>query len=227
MNNLAPRTNVNIDLLSKNIRTLNLSRQNLTELPDLTRFRRLKNLHCSYNKLTSIDNLPYWIENIYCSYNQITCINKLPQYLTGLFCGHNKIKYICTLPVFLSVLHCQNNKLVCLSDLPYLCEVVLAYNNELQSIPYLPYGLTEFYCTITPMIYPEINFHSVNIINNFRFNYFTLKYGHKLLFYLLRKRNKKYKKELLETSAKMLMNPKHISQLLENGIELEYIYNNL
>jgi hypothetical protein len=219
---------MNIDLLPDDIETLHLSYQNLTVLPDLSRFKYLRKIHCSHNKLTSIDNIPNWVQIIHCSNNRITHINKLPFYLRGLFCSNNKITNICELPIFLERLFCQQNRLTCLPDLPDFCNMLLCYDNNLYSLPYLPYSLKILRCTDVPYLYyPESTFKAINIINNFRFNYYSLKYGHKLLFYLLKTRLKPYKRELLENSAKMLMNPARILRLLDNGIDVEYISNNL
>jgi len=219
---------MNFDLLPDDIETLHLSYQNLTVLPDLSRFKYLRKIHCSHNRLTNIDNIPDWVETIFCSNNRITRINKLPFCLSGLFCSNNKIEYICKLPLFLTRLFCQNNRLICLPELPYYFEILLCDDNNFYSLPYLPYSLKILQCTDVPYLYyPESTFKAINIINNFRFNYYSLKYGHKLLFYLLKMRLKPYKRELLENSAKMLLHPKRINRLLKLGIDAEYISNNL
>ena len=78
-----------------------------------------------------------------------------------------------------------------------------------------------------PEIYPDRTLYTINVINNFRSNYFTLKYGHKLLFNLIKKRMNKIKYELLESGAKIMMHPDHIKRLLDSGVELEEIANHL
>jgi len=217
-----------IDDIPLNITKLNCSYLKLKKLPDLSRFTQLRTLYCSHNRLTSIDNLPDQLEFIFCSNNRITCINNLPHYLTGLFCNNNRIRYIKELPLFLMRLFCNDNCLTSLPDLPFLFEILMCHNNPLHSIPYMPFGIRSLYCQHVPPIYPDRRLYTINTINTFRENYFTLKYGHKLLFYLIKKRMNKIKYDLLETGAKIMMHPDRILRLInDDGIELEEISNNL
>ena len=47
-----------LNSLSEDILELNISSKNIKSLPDLTRFKNLKTLNCSNNKLTSLPTLP-------------------------------------------------------------------------------------------------------------------------------------------------------------------------
>jgi len=49
------------------INELNLSDKNLTILPDLSKYTKLKVLDCSNNKIKSLDNLPSKLKELYCS----------------------------------------------------------------------------------------------------------------------------------------------------------------
>ena len=54
---------------------LNLSKQNLTELPaDLLKYTNLKQLDCSYNNLTVLPELPASLTKLCCSYNKLTVL---------------------------------------------------------------------------------------------------------------------------------------------------------
>ena len=218
---------LSIDDIPMNVVKLCFTNLKLRELPDLTRFRHLRVIYCSHNRLTSIDNLPNNIEYIFCSNNQITCINNLPFWLAGLFCNNNKIRYIKELPPYLMRLFCSKNRLTSLPDLPFLFEVLMCHHNPLHSLPYLPYTIVKLYCEIMPEIYPDRTLYTINVINNFRSNYFTLKYGHKLLFHLIKKRMNKMKYELIESGAKIMMHPDRISRLINEGTDMEYIANHL
>jgi hypothetical protein len=218
---------LSIDDIPVNVIKLSFTNLKLRELPDLTRFKHLRVIHCSNNRLTSIDNLPDNIEFIFCSNNRITCINNLPFWLSGLFCNNNRIQYIKELPPYLLRLFCNKNQLTSIPDLPFLFEVLMCHQNPLHSLPYLPYSIIRLGCENVPDIYPGRELYTINIINNFRSNYFTLKYGHKLLFHLIKQRMNKTKYELLETGAKMMGHPDHIMRLLEEGVELEEISDNL
>jgi Leucine-rich repeat (LRR) protein len=218
---------LSIDDIPMNVVKLSFTNLKLRVLPDLSRFRHLRVLYCSHNRLTNIDNLPDNIEYIFCSNNRITCINNLPFWLAGLFCNNNRIRYIKELPPYLMRLFCNDNCLYSIPDLPFLFEVLMCHRNPLHSLPYLPFTIKYLYCDNVPYIYPDRALYTINTINNFRYNYFTLKYGHKLLFNLIKKRMNKIKYELLESGAKIMMHPDRISRLLDEGTDMEYIADHL
>ena len=216
-----------IDDIPLNITKLDFTNLKLKTLPDLNRFTQLRVLYCSNNRLTNIDNLPPNLEYIYCSHNHISCINNLPFWLEGLFCNNNRIRYINEFPPYLLRLFCNDNQLTSIPDLPFLFEVLMCYRNPLISLPYLPYSLLFLHCQFMPDIYPDRSYDTINTVNNFRYNYFTLKYGHKLLFYLIKKRMHKIKYELLEQGAKIMLHPTRIMRLLDDGSEMESIVDHL
>ena len=75
------------------IEELDLSKQGLIELPDLTKYTNLKKLNCSENKLTHLDNLPISLTILYCGANLITCLDNLPINLIELNCYNNPLTY--------------------------------------------------------------------------------------------------------------------------------------
>ena len=44
------------------VEELDFSDKGITELPDLTRYKNLKKLNCSFNEITYLDNLPLTLE---------------------------------------------------------------------------------------------------------------------------------------------------------------------
>ena len=50
----------------ENITELDLSNKGLVELPDLSKYTNLKNLNCSNNKITTLDNLPPGLKELDC-----------------------------------------------------------------------------------------------------------------------------------------------------------------
>ena len=71
------------------ITELDLSNQNLTELPNLSIYPNLKILYCSNNQITELNNLPPSLVEFYCNNNQITEINYLPERLQDFNCLDN------------------------------------------------------------------------------------------------------------------------------------------
>ena len=67
-------------------------------------------------------------------------------------------------------------------------DVMYCNNNFFYCLPYLPYSLSYLSCNYIPNIYPYANFYAINIVNQLRFNYYSIKYGHKLFFYVLKKK---------------------------------------
>ena len=64
-----------LNSLSEDILTINIEFKCITSLPDLTRFKNLKELNCSINKLSCLpDSLPQSLEILYCSNNKLIFI---------------------------------------------------------------------------------------------------------------------------------------------------------
>jgi Leucine-rich repeat (LRR) protein len=61
-----------------NVVSLSLSNQNLTEIPDLSLYTKLRILSVSCNNINVINNLPQSLTHFYCDHNQITKIENLP-----------------------------------------------------------------------------------------------------------------------------------------------------
>ena len=81
-----------LNSLSENIETLSLERRGLTSLPDLSRFKNLKEFYCCDNLLTSLpNNLPKSIEIFMCSGNKLTSLTDLTRFtnLKEFYCSVN------------------------------------------------------------------------------------------------------------------------------------------
>ena len=89
----------------------------ITILPDLFRFKNLKILICSFDKIVNLDNIPVRLEILDCNNNQITKISQLPKSLKELNCSSNKIKEL-NLPEGLEILDCAYNQIIKLENLP-------------------------------------------------------------------------------------------------------------
>lgn len=122
-----------LNSLPDNIEKINLINRNLTELPDLTRFKNLKELYCSKNKLTFLPKIDT-LEILDCSINQLNTIPILDN-LKVLQCYHNNLV---TIPLLNNLFHldCGYNNINYLPKLKNL-EILLCYNNQLEYLPIL------------------------------------------------------------------------------------------
>ena len=84
----------NLNSLSEDILTLNVSNRSIKSLPNLTKFKNLQKLICSNNQLTSLPTLPQNLEELYCSNNQLISLPTLPQNLKVFDCNNNPISEI-------------------------------------------------------------------------------------------------------------------------------------
>jgi len=137
--------------------TLSIDDRGLTSLPDLTRFKNLKELYCSDNLLTSLpDNLPQSLEILYCSNNQLTSLPDLTRFknIKELYCYNNQLTSLpTTLPQGLEKIHCSSNQLNYLPTLPKNLIELICSNNQLKYFPTLPQNLKVLYCFDNKLIY--------------------------------------------------------------------------
>jgi Leucine-rich repeat (LRR) protein len=61
-----------LNSLSEDISKLDISGKGIKSLPDLTRFKNIKELDCSNNELTSLSTLPQNLEHFCCYNNKLT-----------------------------------------------------------------------------------------------------------------------------------------------------------
>lgn len=136
-----------LNSLSEDISKIDISDKDITYLPDLTRFKKLEELICCDNRLTSLPALPENLKLLDCSNNELTLLPALPENLQNLFCYNNKLTYLADLPENLELLYCFNNILISLPTLSEkLAELDCSYN-KLTSLPTLPEQLKGLYCS--------------------------------------------------------------------------------
>jgi len=123
---------------------LHCSYNQLTALPDLP--VSLTRLYCGRNKLTALHDLPVSLTVLNCESNQLTALPDLPVSLTKLYCRYNKLTALPELPTSLIKLWCGNNKLTALPELPASLAQLECPQNKLTALPELPASLTELYC---------------------------------------------------------------------------------
>ena len=206
-----------LDSLPSNTKIINLFDKNLTYIPSLERFYQLKELWCSYNQITQLDNLPNSLEKLYCSYNKITQLNNIPNTLQILDCSNNKIIQLYNLPLTLEILYCSNNQITQLDNLPHSLEMIWCNNNQITQLDNLSNTLQKLNCNANqitqldnlPNTIQKLNCYENPLpsfeleywkgISKFRKIYFTSKYGSRLeRYYIKNIRNKRINKDFLD-----------------------------
>jgi Leucine-rich repeat (LRR) protein len=234
---------------------LSIEQNDLTSLPDLTRFKNLKELYCGFNKLTSLpNNLPESLEILHCSFNKLTSLPDLINLknLKKLYCSKNQLTSLPdTLPQVLEELICSDNQLTSLPNLSNLTQLkeLNCSDNKLDSLPNsLPQSLVILYCFDNKInyfpnlpektiyiYYPNNPIYSIlneNINNNsiikVKKNIIIVN-NFRYLYYSL-KFKKQLRKWLWEiVRKKQIMekyHPNHLIKNLEKDIDLEEFLNN-
>ena len=186
---------IELDSLPDDATVITLTNKNLTYIPDLSRFKKMIILHCGHNRLTSI---PYFenlqslsCENnqltslrlnknlnvLFCSYNRLTCL-QLNEKLRILYCSENELTSLDT--ANLQELYCENNRLTSLRLNENLKRVSCEYN-RLTSLPvlnknlHINYSNNPIYEIINSVDIDIIN-RKMQVLNNFRYLYYSLKF---------------------------------------------------
>ena len=192
-----------IDSLPNDIETIDVSNKNIDYLPDLSRFKHLKQLYCYNNQLTSLPNLNDNLQKLYCWENQLTSLPNLNENLQKLYCSNNQLNSLPNLNKNLQELSC--------------------WNNELTSLPNLNKNLQIFNCYENP-IYIVVNDNNDNLIklniqkiNNFKHLYYCLKFKSRFRKILWEK--------IREPKIIKHYNPKYLIENLKENYKLEEILN--
>jgi hypothetical protein len=221
---------------------LRLVNLNLNEIPNLLKFKNLKKINLSCNKiiLFKIDNLPKTIEEIYIDDNLITEIPDMREFLKlrKLSIIANKITKVGILNDKLQILNCHNNYIRNIEE-HVLPNTLLDLNIGLNSFQFLPI-LSEnlknvnFELNNTIVNYENNTISKINKINRFikkSAQNKILKFSYKSIIHKQLERKIKQmkiiKKELLFKSAKILLHPNKIQSYLDNGYDIEELYQNL
>ena len=215
-----------LNSLPEGILKLDISDKGIQSLPDLTRFKNLKQLNCSRNKLTELPTLPPNLTELYCYCNQLSSLPTLPENLEVLACNNNKLTLLPTLPPNLKYLSCFINLLTSLPNLPPNLTLLSCYKNNLTSLPNLPPNLKIFYGYYNP-VYEIVMDDSysldqikknIQIVNNFRNLYYCLQFKNQLRKWLW--------ENVREPNAKKLYNPNYLIKNLREEDDLDELIDN-
>jgi Leucine-rich repeat (LRR) protein len=193
-----------LNSLSEDIEVINVSLTGITSLPSLKKFKKLKKLECNNNKLTSLPHLNETLELLNCRNNQLTSLPPLNEKLEKLYCSNNKLTSLPPLNENLEILSCFNNNLICLPS----------FNNNLKIL----------FCTVNPIweIIKNNNFNiikiKVQILNNFRYLYYSLKFKKRFRDWLwVRVREPKIRKKY---------HPNYLIENLHENTDLDEVLQN-
>ena len=228
-----------LNSLPDDIEEIDVTYRELTYLPDLSRFKKLKKLNCSHNKLVSLSLLPNSLLELYCKNNQLVSLYSLPNSLRSLWCSDNKLNslpslpnslltlwcygnqlnYLPPLPNSLNMLRCDHNQLVSLPLLPDSLMLLRCDYNQLVSLPLLPNSLLDFDCSYNP-VYNIIDSDKLNVVkakvkilNQFRLLYYCIKYKERLRKWLWDVRENKAKEEYHPDRLKEMLEGKDINDI--------------
>ena len=147
-----------LDSLPEDIETINVSRRNLTYLPSLKRFYKLKKLYCENNQLTMLPELNASLRSLWCNNNQLTMLPELNASLQALYCSDNQLTMLPELNDSLQILHCYNNQLTMLPEFNHSLQRLYCSNNQLTMLPELNDSLQSLYCDNNQLtMLPELN----------------------------------------------------------------------
>ena len=129
---------------SDDVEEIDISNNRLTQLPDLSRFKKLQTLYCYNNQLTSLPPLPSTLQTFYCSNNQLTSLPPFPSTLQILDCSCNQLIHLPPFPSTLQRLYCFRNQLTHLPSLPSSLQYLDCSNNSF-SLPLTKRKQWKFY----------------------------------------------------------------------------------
>lgn len=143
---------------------IDVANRDITYIPDLSRFKNLKTLICSFNLLTSLPKLTEKLEHLDCSYNQINALPALNKSLKYLDCFENHLTHLPILNKDLITLICSNNFLKTLPELNEKLELLDCSGNQLFNLPFLNKNLEILNCSGNDLIkLPYLNNNLKNL----------------------------------------------------------------
>ena len=116
-----------IENLDENIEILDLINNKINKIPDLSKFKNLKELYCLNCDIKELKNLPITLTVLRCDLNKLKNLDYLPISLKVIECSDNSIKKIDNLPIYLQKLSCYNNPITKISNLSSLSNLEILY----------------------------------------------------------------------------------------------------
>jgi Leucine-rich repeat (LRR) protein len=200
-----------INSLDENIEHIDVSNKNIKYIPDLSRFKNLKELYCHKNYLTSLPTLNENLETLYCYENNLIFLPVLNKNLKTLYCDNNLLTRLPILNENLVCLSCGINKLTYLPSLNEKLKYIFFDNNIVHEIiNNNSYIMNYNYITIIK--------EKIKILNNFRYLYYCLKFKKQFRDWLWKK--------IREPKIIKKYHPCHLIKNLNIDTDLDNFLNN-
>ena len=203
---------------------LDCSNNYITMLPSLSENTNLEILVCRYNLITEIHSLNFKLERLDCRYNSlVTLPSKWPPLLEFVSCSNNRLQSIPAFGKSIVFMDCSNNAISRLPVLNEKLEILFCQNNLLTELPLFGPNVDVLDCSNNPLCfyYPSQDISVINVIQKFRRCFYIGKFcavvRKRWFYYMIKKRLSSHKRELLEMSGRIALNPKRIRRLLESG----------
>jgi len=185
-----------------------LSNKNLKILPDLSRFKQLTHLFCNDNQLTWLPPLNNTLIQLDCSGNKLTELPPLNNNLTQLYCYYNELISLPPLNNNLTQLYCSHNQLTELPHLNHSLRQLDCSRNQLTWLPPLNNKLHYLDCFNNNICFNDLYNKKINILRNFRYTYYALKYKKHFKRWLWEK--------VKEPKIMAKFHPSHLTHLLDS-----------
>ncbi|MES2832702.1 MAG: NEL-type E3 ubiquitin ligase domain-containing protein [Pseudomonadota bacterium] len=118
---------------------LNLTGLKLSSLPDvLSSLGSVTSLDLVGNRLTTLPNLPPYLQKLSATGNRLTSLPELPETLNSLACDFNRLSALPDLPGSLDSLYVVGNRLLTLPRLPQALAAMDVSHNQLEHLPTIP-----------------------------------------------------------------------------------------
>jgi len=199
-----------INSLPLDTTSIDVIHKGLTYLPDLSRFKQLIYLYCSDNLLTELPPLNNTLKVLECSLNQLTELPPLNNNLTFLECSYNQLTKLPPLNHNLQQIFCRHNEISKFPPLNNNLVILDCSLNQLTELPVLNNKLAQLYCSYNKIYNIKFSYSNENIIQilrNFRYTYYLLKFKKHFKRWLWEK--------VREPKIMAKFHPSHLDELLE------------
>ena len=171
----------------------------IEKLPKLS--INLQRMNVSNNLIESIESFPPKLKILVLRNNIISSLPTLPKSIYKIDIAENNISKLPEIPINTRILNCEDNGIQEIKSLPKRLEQFHCQQNLLREYPELPKNLRIYDGHTNPNPFRDFSLPEIFKLQEFRYNYFTQKFGPKIKKYFynqLKNRKKDLHQELVE-----------------------------